>query len=92
MPLIQISAGRDTTTWRPCAIYYIGITANPSKTCCLGIQRRRLQAASFSSGTGLPRCWNFYLSKIHTHTHTRTYINTQTYTNKRMRTHTIHIK
>ena len=30
MQLIQILAGCDTT-WRPCAIYYIGITANPSK-------------------------------------------------------------
>jgi hypothetical protein len=58
IPLNQISAGRDTTTWRPC-----GITANPSKMCCLGIQHRRLQAASFSSGTGLQRCWNFYLKR-----------------------------
>jgi len=63
MPLIQISAVRNTTTWRPCAIYYIGIPVNPSKTCFLGIQRWRLQAASFSSGTGLPRCRNFYLKR-----------------------------
>lgn len=30
LQLIQIPAGCDTT-WRPCAIYYIGNTANPSK-------------------------------------------------------------